>query len=54
MRGFPQNAVCVVGLSKAPSQNPITFVHQSLIGSLVHPTSKRTPQYRKLWHADWP
>ena len=33
MRGFPQNAVCVVGLSKAPSQNPITFVHQSLIGS---------------------
>ena len=35
MRGFPQNAVCVVGLSKAPSQNPITFVHQSLIGSFV-------------------
>lgn len=32
---FPQNAVCVVGLSKAPSQNPITFVHQSLIGSFV-------------------
>ena len=25
MRGFPQNAVCVVGLSKAPSQNPITL-----------------------------
>lgn len=35
MRGFPQNAVCVVGLSKAPSQNPITFVQQSLIGSFV-------------------
>ena len=35
MRGFPQNAVCVVGLSKAPSQYPITFVHQSLIGSFV-------------------
>lgn len=35
MRGFPQNAVCVVGLSKAPSQNPINFVHQSLIGSFV-------------------
>lgn len=35
MRGFPQNAVCVVGLSKAPSQNPITFVLQSLIGSFV-------------------
>ena len=35
MRGFPQNAVCVVGLSKAPSHNPITFVHQSLIGSFV-------------------
>ena len=35
MRGFPQNAVCVVGLSKAPSQNPITFVHQYLIGSFV-------------------
>lgn len=35
MRGFPQNAVCVVGLSKAPSQNPITFVHQSLIDSFV-------------------
>ena len=35
MRGFPQNAVCVVGLSKAPSQNPIPFVHQSLIGSFV-------------------
>ena len=35
MRGFPQNAVCVVGLSKAPSQTPITFVHQSLIGSFV-------------------
>lgn len=35
MRGFPQNAVCVVGLSKASSQNPITFVHQSLIGSFV-------------------
>ena len=35
MRGSPQNAVCVVGLSKAPSQNPITFVHQSLIGSFV-------------------
>ena len=35
MRGFPQNAVCVVGLSKAPSRNPITFVHQSLIGSFV-------------------
>ena len=35
MRGFPQNAVCVVGLSKAPSQNQITFVHQSLIGSFV-------------------
>lgn len=35
MRGFPQNAVCVVGLSKAPSQKPITFVHQSLIGSFV-------------------
>ena len=35
MRGFPQNAVCVVGLSKAPSQNPITFVHQSLICSFV-------------------
>lgn len=35
MRGFPQNAVCVAGLSKAPSQNSITFVHQSLIGSFV-------------------
>ena len=35
MRGFPQNTVCIAGLSKAPSQNSITFVHQSLIGSFV-------------------
>lgn len=35
MKRFPESAVCVIGLSKAPSQNPITFVHQSLIGSFV-------------------
>lgn len=32
---FPNNSVCVVGLSKVPNQNPITFVHQSLICSFV-------------------
>ena len=35
MTRFPPGAVCVVGLSKAASQNPITRVHQSLIGSFV-------------------
>ena len=32
---IPPGAVCVVGLSKAASQNPITRVHQSVIGSFV-------------------
>ncbi len=35
MAKFPPGSVCVVGLSKAASQNPITHVHQSLIGSFV-------------------
>lgn len=35
MTRFPPGAVCVVGLSKAASQNPITRVHQSVIGSFV-------------------
>lgn len=35
MATFPRGAVCVIGLSKAPSQNPITFFHQALIGSFV-------------------
>lgn len=35
MQQFPDGSVCVVGLSKAASQNPITHVHQSLIGSFV-------------------
>ena len=32
---FPPHAVCVVGLSKATNLNPITRVHQNLIGSFV-------------------
>lgn len=35
MTKFPSGAVCVVGLSRAASQNPITRVHQSLVGSFV-------------------
>ena len=35
MQTFPSDAVCVVGLSRAPSQNPITYVHQSLMGSFI-------------------
>lgn len=35
MYQFPTGSVCVVGLSKAASRNPITHVHQSLIGSFV-------------------
>lgn len=32
---FSENAICVVGLSKTGSRNPITKVHQSLIASLI-------------------
>lgn len=35
MQTYPDGAICVVGLSKAPSANPITYVHQSLIGVFV-------------------
>lgn len=35
MQTLPSGSVCVVGLSRAPSQNPITYVHQSLIGSFI-------------------
>lgn len=31
----PQDRVCVVGLSKTSAKNPITKVHQSLVGSFV-------------------
>ena len=35
MKERPPTAVCVVGLSKTGSRNPITKVHQSLIASLI-------------------
>lgn len=35
MKELPPTAVCVVGLSKTGSRNPITKVHQSLIASLI-------------------
>ncbi len=39
---FPPNAICVVGLSKTGSRNPITKVHQSLVASMiVDPVSGR-------------
>lgn len=35
MQTYPEGAICLVGLSKSPSTNPITYVHQSLIGVFV-------------------
>ncbi|HWP51529.1 MAG TPA: DUF3870 domain-containing protein [Clostridia bacterium] len=32
---LPQDRICVVGLSKTGAKNPITKVHQSLVGSFV-------------------
>lgn len=35
MQTYPEGTICLVGLSKSPSSNPITYVHQSLIGVFV-------------------
>ena len=35
MSSYPTGSICIVGLSKVASQNPIHSVHQTLAGSFI-------------------